>query len=309
MDYTPLESDSQSAGSSPFSLRAMAEYETWRTAKLTDYPHSAAALCVAVADAANPSTVEIAALSGILQKTNMALYASDPATTREAVRTFGRHFGLNQLDHNLGADDDGLTAIQVENDGSKTRYIPYTDRPISWHTDGYYNEPARQIRGMVLHCARTAASGGENALMDNDIAYILLRDANPAFIEAFQHPQAMTIPANEDANGAVRPAETGPVFSLNPDGSLYMRYTARTRNIEWRDDPATRDAVACLSDILASDSPYIFRHRMAPGEGLICNNVLHNRTAFENESEDGEGRLLFRGRYLDRIAGTGLTDF
>jgi hypothetical protein len=35
------------------------------------------------------------------------------------------------------------------------------------------------------------------------------------------------------------------------------------------------------------------------GEGLISNNVLHNRTAFE----DGPGhrRLIYRARFYDRI--------
>lgn len=293
--------------SGPFSLAEDDFYRRWRAKKLNAYPEDASSLCIPVGDAADPTPTEVAALMAALQKTNMAVYATAPETGRATVRDLGRRFGLVRLDHNLGADDDGLTAIQVVADGSKTRYIPYTDRPISWHTDGYYNEPARCIRGMILHCVRPAPSGGENALMDPDIAYILLRDTDPAFIAAFQHPEAMTIPANEDANGAVRPAETGPVFSANPDGSLHMRYTARTRSIEWRDDPATRDAVACLAEILASDSPYIFRHRLAAGEGLLCNNVLHNRTAF-HEGDGGEGRLLYRGRYLDKIDHTGPDD-
>jgi len=36
------------------------------------------------------------------------------------------------------------------------------------------------------------------------------------------------------------------------------------------------------------------------GEGLICNNILHNRTGFE-VSADGPGRLLYRLRFHDRV--------
>jgi hypothetical protein len=37
--------------------------------------------------------------------------------------------------------------------------------------------------------------------------------------------------------------------------------------------------------------------------GLVCNNVLHERSAFEDAP--GRPRLLYRARYVERIAGTG----
>ena len=61
-------------------------------------------------------------------------------------------------------------------------YIPYTNRPLNWHTDGYYNRPEEQVRGIVMHCAAESASGGENLFLDQEIAYILLRDADSRFI-------------------------------------------------------------------------------------------------------------------------------
>jgi alpha-ketoglutarate-dependent taurine dioxygenase len=83
-----------------------------------------------------------------------------------------------------------------------------------------------------------------------------------------------------------------------------MRYTARTRSIRWKKTPMVEAAVAFLEQLLNSDSPYIFRGRLEPGMGLICNNVLHDRTGF---SDDGQRhRLLYRARYYDRIAGTEL---
>jgi len=112
----------------------------------------------------------------------------------------------------------------------------------------------------------------------------------------------MTIPAREDDDGIARAACTGPVFSLDErTGDLHMRYTARTRSIAWKDDPATREAAGFLLGRLDEGGAGIFRVRLEPGMGIVCNNVLHDRSAFVQ----GAGpRLLFRARYYDRIAGT-----
>ncbi len=45
------------------------------------------------------------------------------------------------------------------------------------------------------------------------------------------------------------------------------------------------------------------RCRLGSGQGIIGNNVLHDRTAFR-DGETGQ-RLVYRARFLDRIAGTG----
>jgi alpha-ketoglutarate-dependent taurine dioxygenase len=202
------------------------------------------------------------------------------------------------------ADDDGLTSLKVVVDDSpRPGFIPYTNRPIKWHTDGYYNPAQRQIWGLQLHCVQSAASGGENALMDHEIAYLLMRDENPDFIRALMQPDAMTIPARVEEDGVARPDEAGPVFSVHPaSGDLHMRYTARTRSIAWKQDATTLAAVAFLEKLLDSDLPYIYRARLEPGMGLICNNVLHDRAGFGND--DTHHRLLYRARYYDRIAGT-----
>ena len=148
---------------------------------------------------------------------------------------------------------------------------------------------------------RPAATGGENRLLDHEIAYILLRDADPEYVKALSAPDAMTIPANATEGAEFRPARTGPVFSSDA-GHLHMRYTARTRSIEWRSDGTTRAAVQFLDRALDADSPYVFALRLSGGQGLVCNNVLHNRSAFTDDASPGLGRLVYRARYSDRIA-------
>jgi hypothetical protein len=152
---------------------------------------------------------------------------------------------------------------------------------------------------MILHCARPAAQGGENALLDHEIAYIALRDASPEHIHALMAHDAMTIPERCDEHGVARAAQTGPVFSVSAiDGALHMRYTARTRSIVWKDDAATHAAIACLTELLEGPLPQILRVHMGAGMGLIAHNVLHDRSAFVDTA--ASPRLLYRARYCDR---------
>ena len=285
----------------PFDLRDERAYRTWRAAKLAHYPTQLSDLVVPVRDPRALTASERQALADRCARANMAIYASsETAPDKELPRLLARQFGLARLDHNWLADDDGISSVTVTGEAGRGDYIPYTNRAIRWHTDGYYNPPDRRIRAMILHCVTSSASGGENRLLDHEIAYLQLRDADPALVAALMQPDAMTIPARTDDAGVARAAEAGPVFSVDPDsGALHMRYTARTRSIEWKDDPAVRDAAACLERMLADPSPCIHRVTLQPGMGLLCNNVLHDRSAFTDDP--ARPRLIYRARYYDRI--------
>ena len=286
-------------------------YGRWRDAKLAAYAGGRDFPIIELADTGHPSATETAKMIELLGRFNMVLYAGATGSLEKAKKDLlmlSQRLGLTHLDANLCADDDAITPLAVSEGARRRRYIPYTNRQISWHTDGYYNPPDRQVRAMALHCVSPAASGGDNQLMDPEIAYILLREENPDYVRALMHDEAMTIPANDEGateggGGFIRPAQSGPVFSFHPvTGALHMRYTARSRSIEWRNDAVTSSAVAFLSDILKMPSPYIFNHRMEAGHGVICNNVLHNRSAFEDT--DNCHRMVLRGRYYDRITAT-----
>ncbi len=290
---------------SPFDLSDDALYQEWRDNKLRNYPSSTAELLVELNDPRQLSEGEYDALLSRIRKTNMALYVSTVGddSDPEIPITLGRRFGLNNLDRNWLGDDSGLTSLTVRDGGTRKFYIPYTDRSIKWHTDGYYNSVDNQINGLMLHCVQSAAEGGENALMDHEVAYIMLREKNPDYIRVLMGPDVMTIPCRTEQGEVAREEETGPVFSITADGELHMRFTERQRNIVWKDDPLTMEAVAYLKELLASDSPYIFRGRLEPGMGLISNNILHDRSAFSDDTS--HKRLLYRARYYDRVEGTG----
>ena len=292
---------------SPFSLDNDAAYRCWRDEKLEHYPMSSEALMVEVADMNALTAEEHAAVVARCQKANMAIYAcrGEVNDAREAVRALGQQLGLVRLDRNLCADEDSVAVLRVITQGRPQEYIPYTDRPINWHTDGYYNTRHEQIRGVVMHCVSDAATGGASSLLDPELIYLLMRDEDPQCVWALMQPEAMTIPPNVEHGRNLRPARTGPVFSIHPDdGSLHMRYTARTRSIQWKDDRVTKKAVDFLTSLLASGLPQIFRARLAPGQGVICNNVVHAREGFSDDDASGKRRTLLRARYYDRIAGT-----
>ena len=290
-----------------FDLANEAGYQAWREAKLAGVATQPVDRVVLVNDVAALTGQEHAAILERCRHSNLAIYevTGEVETDKQAIRAFGRQFGLESLDMNRRADEDSITSLRVVAASTGTHYIPYTNRPLNWHTDGYYNRQDEQIGGIVMHCVSTAASGGDNLFLDPEIAYLLLRNENPDYIKALMQPDAMTIPPNIEAGVELRPAQSGPVFSIAEDsGALHMRYTARTRSIEWKDDRNTRLAAGFLLELLASDSIYIIRHRLRAGQGVICNNVLHKREAFSDDATGGQQRLLYRARYHERIHGT-----
>lgn len=291
----------------PFDLADEAGYQQWRAIKLAGFDTAPIDPVVPVGNATALTASEHAAILERCRKTNLAIYevTGRNKTDKQAIRVLGQQFGLETLDMNLRADEDSITSLRVVEASAGTHYIPYTNRPLNWHTDGYYNLPDEQVRGIVMHCVSASASGGDNLFLDPEIAYLLLRDENPDYIKALMQPDAMIIPANIEAGVELRPAQSGPVFSVAPDtGALHMRYTARTRSIEWKGDRNTRLAVGFLVELLASDSIYIIRHRLQAGQGIICNNVLHKREVFADDAAAGQERLLYRARYHERIRGT-----
>jgi alpha-ketoglutarate-dependent taurine dioxygenase len=286
---------------SPFSLADDLAYEAWRAVKLASH---VVPEIVTIANPANLSATERRALLRSTRQRNFALFrTSSPADDIEfALQAFGRQLGLLDLDQNLCAEDSGITAITVKETETDHTYIPYTNRPLGWHTDGYYNAGDQQIRAWLLFCATPASDGGTNELLDHEIAYIRIRDENPDWIRALMAPDAFTIPGNTEFGEQIRPDSRGPVFSVAAgDGSLHMRYSARQRNVVWKDDAPTREAAACLLDLLDGGDNHIFRHRLQSGEGVVSNNVLHRRDGFRDDAAAGTGRLIYRARYLRRL--------
>ena len=296
----------------PFDINNQLAYASWRDKKRDCHPKTSADLIVDVKDPCNLNEDERVALLTLCNDANMAIYRSpNTSEDKNIPRQLAAQLGMKQLDCNWLADEDGISPIAVANtvesttatNGKTSRrvMIPYTNLPIKWHTDGYYQSPERMINGMVLHCVRPALSGGETAVIDHEMVYITMREANPNWVAALMANDAMTIPARTDEDGVARGEQSGPVFSIDKQtGRLHMRYTARKRSIAWKPDAVTQEAVQFLEQFLASDSPFIFRLKLEPGMGLVCNNVLHDRTGFDDNPD--QPRLLYRARFRDRVS-------
>lgn len=280
-------------------------YRKWRDARLEAAQAALAGDFVEISDLANPSDAEKAELIRRCKAANLALYAtSDSDGQRDKLRRFAEAMGLRIAEKHRSAGGDGIVALR-ESDAPRQRgYIPYSKRKMNWHTDGYYNAPDDRISAMVLHTAVPADDGGSNQFLDHTIAFVRLMDENPDYAAALMHPEAMTIPANED-EGSYRPPSVGPVFFADADtGAMQMRYTARTRSIEWRDDSLTREAVAFLQSALEKPDPLTISLRFQEGQGVLCNNVLHDRTGFDAEATAFSPRTVYRVRFHNRVKGS-----
>jgi hypothetical protein len=274
-----------------------------RAERVLDEPLEAARLTVEIADPTAPAPAELAAVRRACARHNLCLYRTDPGAVDPAVLSgLAAALGLARRDHTLDADGHGVAAIHAHPREPMEAFIPYSTRALNWHTDGYYLPAATPIRAVVMHCARPAARGGETELLDPEVVLLALEQLDPRLARALARADAFTIPPREDAGGEARPAVTGPVFDRDPgSGALHMRYTARTRSIEWSPIPEVREARDALREILDRLAGGRLRLRLGAGEGVICNNVLHRRSAFEEGADPAARRLLYRIRALDRV--------
>lgn len=253
-----------------------------------------------------PGPNERAAIMRQVACRNFSIYHfdTDQYPERLAVKAFSRQLGLQSAIPSLesGGAYTSIISNRKRESSNSPRYIPYTSEPLKWHTDGYYNSLQNQVRSFIIHCESAPLSGGENQLMDHEIAYILLRETGVELVQSLCDPKAITIPANIQNHKELRKEFVGPVFSTDPlNGKLYMRYTQRARNIIWKKDDLTKSALKVLDGILAGKSQYITGIQLKPGQGIICNNILHCRAAFEDGDTPEQMRSLVRIRFRDRI--------
>lgn len=281
------------------------DYHQWRRLKLADYPESSAQLMVSVTDPNQLSGQEKQNIIQLIAKTNLVFFslAANQRMDRESLKNMGLQLGLARLDAHLCADEDAITTLRDQpGHQDQQLYIPYTNKPMNWHTDGYYNEPNHAIRAFILYCIQDAAHGGENYFIDHERLYIHLRDHRPEFIAPLSAPDAMLIPENRQENQLIRAECSVPVFALDPlTQKLQMRYTSRPKNIVWKADALTQAALAYLRYVINNGEVPIFTHRLTPGEGVICHNVLHKRGGFQDNASTHHVRTLLRARYYDAV--------
>ena len=287
---------------SPYLLKNEDAYQAWRSGKLENRLQATPLRVFTLNAQGLLADSQLTAVQQQVEAYNFIIFeVSDTDFGKQDFIRLNRQFGLQDLDINLGADADKVTALRVVGESDqRAQYIPYTNRAMNWHTDGYYNPHARRINAFSLYCVNQSARGGGNFLFDHEMMYLLIRDQSPELLEALMHDDLMRIPANVQDNQVIRAEESGPVFSLLPIScALNMRFTSRPHNIVWKSDKCSQQALNLVREILMQGEAMI-EMRLHAGQGIVCNNILHGREAFQDDPQQ-PARLVYRARYYDTI--------
>ena len=268
-----------------------AEFLKWAEEKERNIPHNIDGIIVNIHDINNVKISEIAKIKETINKCNSCIYSSKIALKSNTnLLKFVESIGMRTYDRNNIESNEISTITPLEN--NKINYIPYTDKSLNWHTDGYYDK--KSIFSWLLHCVHPATHGGENYLLDHELAlreYVLRYDD----INNLMSEDALTIPESKDTS---RSEISTYIFSIkNQYKKLHMRFSMRKDNIGT--SPKAGDAVTKLKQTIENDcAKYSLTYKLQKNEGIITNNILHGRKAFK---DDKVKRKLLRIRSYERL--------
>jgi len=268
-----------------------AEFLRWAEEKERNIPHNIDGIIVNIHDINNVKISEIAKIKETINKCNSCIYSSKIALKSNTnLLKFVESIGMRTYDRNNIESNEISTITPLEN--NKINYIPYTDKSLNWHTDGYYDK--KSIFSWLLHCVHPATHGGENYLLDHELAlreYVLRYDD----INNLMSEDALTIPESKDTS---RSEISTYIFSIkNKYKKLHMRFSMRKDNIGT--SPKAGDAVTKLKQTIENDcAKYSLTYKLQKNEGIITNNILHGRKAFK---DDKVKRKLLRIRSYERL--------
>ncbi len=219
---------------SPFILENHTEYKEWRDLKLLNYPVQKNKLIFKFdKNIADEKVLNL--FKSTINDYNFVIYEFGSEVLDAELLNFCSALGLTNSVSNLFSDEDNISNItnqEEEKQTSKGEYIPYTNKQLNWHTDGYYYPINSAVKSFLLHCVYPAKEGGENLLMDHEIIYIHIRDHNPDFIDVLMQNNIMEIPNNKNLKESKN--ISGPVFYVDEKKFLNMRFTSRQKNIIWK---------------------------------------------------------------------------
>lgn len=268
-----------------------AEFLRWAEEKEKNIPQNSDGILVNIHDINNVKTSEIAKIKETIYKYNSCIYSSKIALKSNTnLLKFVELVGMRTYDCNNIDSNEISTITPLQN--SKINYIPYTDKPLNWHTDGYYDK--KSIFSWLLHCVNPATQGGENYLLDHELVlreYLLRNDD----INNLMAEDALTIPESKYTS---RSEISTYIFSFkNKYKRLHMRFSMRKDNIGT--SAKASPAIIKLKEIIENDcAKYSLTYKLQKNEGIITNNILHGRKAFK---DDKVKRKLLRIRSYERL--------
>ena len=268
-----------------------AEFLRWAEEKEKNIPQNSDGILVNIHDINNVKTSEIAKIKETIYKYNSCIYSSKIALKSNTnLLKFVELVGMRTYDCNNIESNEISTITPLQN--SKINYIPYTDKPLNWHTDGYYDR--KSIFSWLLHCVNPATQGGENYLLDHELVlreYLLRNDD----INNLMAEDALTIPESKYTS---RSEISTYIFSFkNKYRRLHMRFSMRKDNIGT--SAKASPAIIKLREIIEGNcAKYSLTYKLQKNEGIITNNILHGRKAFK---DDKVKRKLLRIRSYERL--------
>ena len=152
------------------------DYKRWEDKKLESFTQNISDLTVEIRNPNIVSKPEKSMVISILEQHNLVFFHinNNKYADKSCIKKLAHDLGLGDYEYDSKSDVDGLTEIKDHCDEQlSTEYIPYTNKELKWHTDGYYNDESNSILSWLLFCRSQAEKGGKNKYFDHEIAYIL----------------------------------------------------------------------------------------------------------------------------------------
>ena len=270
-------------------------YNQWCNSKIMNFTDNLNDLFVEIADPTRLSKAERERIISIISQNNLCFFElQKPAyVEKNHIRLLADSVGMYNYESCNTSDDSYISEISNDTKHDVVgEYIPYTNKALNWHTDGYYNSIRTPILSWMLYCMNPAEEGGINKFLDHELLYIYFNKESGR-IKELMDKSAYYIPKNEAIG---RADEHGYIFNFIND-KLHMRFTMRTKNIIWKDE--IKDLVEILKNTIEKLRKYQIECKLQKGQGVFTNNVLHMRTSFHET--DKQKRLLLRMRAGHRI--------
>ena len=130
-----IKSTARCQAGSPFELESESAFQAWKQWKLQLRGELDPNTSFRLDPTARLDDSLVTRIERQLEAFNFVRFETDPDLSRADFLQLNQLLGLNRIDTNPGAEEDAVTLLQcLPGEDHRSRYIPYTDRAMNWHT-------------------------------------------------------------------------------------------------------------------------------------------------------------------------------